>query len=131
MVERTTNLLQINKLVFLSPIGQQFSWLPPTFTWLLVEAGMLLLILLVILLATERRAELGISRAVGLQRGHLVQLLLFEGCGYALIAALFGLFLGIGATALELGMFSLLPKLGVGEAGNAVPISVITVGSLR
>lgn len=91
---------------------------------------MLLLVLLVILLAAERRAELGISRALGLQRGHLVQLLLFEGCGYALIAALIGLLLGMGVTALELRMFSLLPRLGIGEAANAVPISVITVGSL-
>ena len=128
VAERTTGLLQVNKLVFLSPIGQQFSWLPPLFTWLLVGAGMLLLALLVILLTAERRTELGMSRALGLRRSHLVQLLLFEGCGYAISAALLGLLLGCGITALELQTFSLLPALGVGEAANSVPISVLEVG---
>ena len=128
VAERATGLLQVNKLVFLSPIGQQFSWLPPLFTWLLVGAGMLLLVLMVILLMEERRTELGISRALGLRRSHLVQLLLFEGCGYAICAALLGLLLGCGITALELKTFSLLPELGVGEAANSVPISVLEVG---
>jgi hypothetical protein len=128
VAERAPGLLQVNKLVFLSPIGQQFSWLPPLFTWLLVGAGMLLLVLLVILLTAERRSELGMSRALGLRCFHLVQLLLFEGCGYALCAALFGLLLGCGITAIELQAFSLLPELGVGVAGNSVPISVLEVG---
>ena len=128
VAERATGLLQMNKLVFLSPIGQQFSWLPPLFTWLLVGAGMLLLVLLVILLTAERRTELGMSRALGLRRSHLVQLLLFEGCGYAISAALLGLLLGCGITALELQTFSLLPELGVGVAANSVPIPVLEVG---
>ncbi len=119
VAERATGLLQMNKLVFLSPIGQQFSWLPQLFTWLLVGAGMLLLVLLVILLTAERRTELGMSRALGLRRSHLVQLLLFEGCGYAISAALLGPLLGCGITALELQTFSLLPELGVGVAANS------------
>ena len=49
VVEETLGL-DINKLVFLSPAGQQFTWLPPLFTCLLVGAGMLLLALLMILL---------------------------------------------------------------------------------
>ena len=128
VLDNAAGLLQVNKLVFLSPIGQQFSWLPPLFTWLLVGAGMLLLALLVILLAAERRTELGMSRALGLRRSHLVQLLLFEGCGYAISAALLGLLLGCGITAIELQTFSLLPELGIGMAGNSVPISVLEVG---
>ena len=123
--------LDINKLVFLSPTGQQFTWLPPLFTCLLVGAGMLLLALLLILLAAERRAELGMSRALGLRRSHLVQLLLFEGCGYGMLAALLGLLLGVGATALELATLTLLPKLGVGEAANSVPVPVLGSGALH
>src|SRR5438034_516916 len=84
-----------------------------------------------VLVAAERRTELGMSRALGLRRSHLVQLLLFEGCGYAISAALLGLLLGCGITALELQTFSLLPALGVGVAANSVPIPVLEVGVLH
>jgi putative ABC transport system permease protein len=92
---------------------------------------MLLLALLVILLAAERRAELGMSRALGLRRSHLVHVLLFEGCGYGMVAALLGVLLGVGVTALELALFTLLPKLGVGVAANSVPAPVLTSGVLH
>jgi putative ABC transport system permease protein len=130
VVEETIGL-DINKLVFLSPTGQQFTWLPPLFTCLLVGAGMLLLALLMILLAAERRTELGMSRALGLRRSHLVQLLLFEGSGYGILAALLGVLLGLGTTALELATLTLLPKLGVGEAANSVPVPVLESGALH
>lgn len=124
-VVQETLTLEVSKIVFLSPAGQQFTWLPPLFTCLLVGAGMLLLALLMILLATERRAELGMGRALGMSRAHLVQLQLFEGCGYGVVAALLGMLLGVGITALELAMLTLLPELGVGEAANSVPVPVI------
>ncbi|BCL78569.1 ABC transporter permease [Ktedonobacteria bacterium brp13] len=130
-VVQETRTLEINKLVFLSPAGQQFTWLPPLFTCLLVSAAMLLLALLVILLAAERRAELGMSRALGLRRSHLVQLLLFEGCGYGILAALLGVPLGVGVAALELTLFTLLPRLGVGVAANSVPVPVLESGALH
>ncbi len=130
-VVQETRTLEVNKIVFLSPAGQQFTWLPPLFTCLLVGAGMLLLALLVILLAAERRAELGMSRALGLRRSHLVQVLLFEGCCYGILAALLGVLLGVGVTALELALFTLLPKLGVGVAANSVPVPVLTSGALH
>src|SRR5581483_2750224 len=118
--------LQLSKPFFLSSAGQQFSWLPSIFTSLLVGASMLLLVLLMILLSTERRAELGMSRALGLQRSHLVQLLLFEGCGYSVIASLVGVVLGFGATVLELIVLAQLPQLAPGEFGsNALPVPVI------
>ena len=129
-VVQETLTLEINKLVFLSPAGQQFTWLPPLFTCLLVGAALLLLALLVILLVAERRAELGMSRALGLRRSHLVQLLLFEGCGYGILAALPGVLLGVGLTALELSLFTLLPRLGVGVAANSVPVPVLESGAL-
>lgn len=87
----------------------QFDELLPAFTDLLVGAGMLLLALLFILLATERRAELGMSRAVGMQRSQLVQALLIEGCGYSVVAALIAIPLAIGAVALELAVLSNIP----------------------
>jgi hypothetical protein len=91
---------------------------------LLVGAGMLLLSLLVMLRAAERRAEMGMSRALGLQRTHLVQLLLFEGCACGIFAALLGTLAGIGVTALEIAMLSHLPALDASINGSTVPGSV-------
>ncbi|HVU70719.1 MAG TPA: FtsX-like permease family protein, partial [Ktedonobacteraceae bacterium] len=68
-----------------SPAGREYMLLLPAFTWLLIGAGMLLLVLLCLLLATERRGELGISRALGLQRQHLIQLFLIEASGYGVV----------------------------------------------
>jgi putative ABC transport system permease protein len=74
-----------------------------TLTGLLVFAGSLSIItgLLLILniftmLAEERRSELGMSRAVGMTRGDLVRLFLFEGSLYAVVAAALGAVLGLG-----------------------------------
>lgn len=106
-----------------SPAARQFNTLLPAFTALLVGASMLLLALLCLLLAAERRAELGMSRAVGLQRHHLVQSLLIEGCGYGIIAAILGVPLGIGAIALELFVFSHLPPAG-GLSSIGLPLHV-------
>ena len=125
VVEQQT--LQLDKVVFLSAAGQQFSWLPEVFTLVLVGAGMLLLALLLILLAAERRAEVGNSRALGMQRRRgIVLLLLFEGCGYGVVATTLGVVLGFGATALELAALAKLPLLAPGQAvGNAVSLPVI------
>ncbi|GHO72289.1 hypothetical protein KSD_00600 [Ktedonobacter sp. SOSP1-85] len=87
----------------------QFTQLVPALTILLVGTGMLLLALQFILLATERRTELGISRALGFQRSHVVQSLLIEGGGYGLIASLLGVLVGSGLVALELLLLSAIP----------------------
>ncbi|HLI09598.1 MAG TPA: FtsX-like permease family protein [Ktedonobacteraceae bacterium] len=100
-----------------SPAARQFFTLLPAFTGLLISASVLLLVLLCLLLALERRAELGLSRALGLQRSQLLQTLLLEGGCYGLIAASAGVALGIGATALELmALGRLHPQ------GNPVPL---------
>ena len=106
----TVNQVDLNKALLLSTAGQQFYELLPLFTCLLVGAGMLLLSLLLILLAAERRAELGMSRALGLQRTHLVQLLLFEGVGNGIVAVVLGVPLGLFTIALELGLLGVLSR---------------------
>ena len=59
------------------------------------------------MLATERRGELGIARAVGTRRGHLVQMFTFEGAAYDVIAAAVGAILGaLVAYAMVLGIAS-------------------------
>ena len=65
-----------------------------TFGTFSIAAGILLIFLIFVMLAAERRGELGIARAVGTRRGHLVQMFTFEGAAYDLIAAVVGALLG-------------------------------------
>ena len=65
-----------------------------TFGTFAIAAGILLIFLVFVMLAAERRAELGIARAIGTRRGHLVQMFTFEGAVYDLTAAAVGALLG-------------------------------------
>ena len=60
-----------------------------------VIVGLLLIFLIFVLLASERQQEMGIARAVGTKRGHLVQMFTFEGLAYAIGAAAVGTAIGI------------------------------------
>ena len=55
-----------------------------------IAVGVLLIFLIFVMLAAERRAEMGMSRAVGLKRRHLTQMFLFEGTAYTLAASVVG-----------------------------------------
>jgi putative ABC transport system permease protein len=74
--------------------GTAFMTLFTTFGTFSIAAGILLIFLIFVMLAAERRGELGIARAVGTRRGHLVQMFTFEGAAYDLIAAALGALLG-------------------------------------
>lgn len=63
-----------------------------------VAASVLLVFLLFVMLAAERRAEMGMARAVGLRRSHLVQTFTLEGIVYDLAAALLGVLLGVAVS---------------------------------
>src|SRR5262249_10177460 len=65
-----------------------------------IAASLLLVFLIFVMLAAERRTEMGLTRAVGAQRHHLVAAFAVEGLAYDLAAALVGLFLGVGVGAL-------------------------------
>lgn len=60
-----------------------------------VAAGLLLIFLIFALLAAERKPEMGMLRALGMKRRHLVAVFLIEGLGYNLAAALVGAVLGV------------------------------------
>jgi putative ABC transport system permease protein len=61
-----------------------------------VIAGLLLLVNLFVMLAAERKPELGMARAVGMRRGWLVGAFATEGWLYALAASVLGAAAGIG-----------------------------------
>ncbi|HSL64163.1 MAG TPA: FtsX-like permease family protein [Gaiellaceae bacterium] len=75
--------------------GASFMSLFTTFGSFSIAAGILLIFLIFVMLAAERRGELGIARAIGTRRGHLVQMFVYEGVAYDLLAAVVGVGLGI------------------------------------
>ncbi len=72
-----------------------------------MAAGIMLIFMIFVMLAAERRAEMGMARAIGAQRSHLVQSFIAEGMAYSLLAGLVGAALGVGASY---GMTSILLK---------------------
>src|SRR6266540_430679 len=61
-----------------------------------IIAGVMLLVNIFVMLAEERKPELGVLRAVGMRRGRLVRAFVIEGALYALVASLVGVVAGIG-----------------------------------
>jgi putative ABC transport system permease protein len=61
-----------------------------------IIAGVLLLVNIFVMLAEERKAELGMLRAIGMKRSRLVRSFVIEGTVYALVASLVGIVVGIG-----------------------------------
>ncbi|MEU3017587.1 FtsX-like permease family protein [Nocardiopsis sp. NPDC007018] len=64
------------------------------FSQLSMVAGVLLIVLVVMMLAGERRQEFGVLRAMGMKRGRLGLVLAVEGLGYAVLASAAGTLLG-------------------------------------
>jgi putative ABC transport system permease protein len=60
-----------------------------------IIAGVALIVNIFVMLAEERKSEMGISRAIGMQRRDLTQTFVFEGVVYALAAAAIGAFVGL------------------------------------
>ncbi len=76
--------------------GAAFMSIFTTFGSFSISAGILLIFLIFVMLAAERRGELGIARAVGTRRRHLVSMFVFEGLAYDLLAAVVGTLIGLG-----------------------------------
>ena len=64
-----------------------------------IMVGVLLIFLIFVMLAAARRAEMGMARAVGAKRLHLVQMFIFEGTAYSLLSGAVGVVLGLAASA--------------------------------
>jgi len=60
-----------------------------------IGAGTLLIVMIFVMLAAERKPEMGMARAVGMKRRHLIEMFLAEGVAYNLMAAVVGVVLGI------------------------------------
>ena len=79
-----------------------------------IIVGILLIFLIFVMLAAARRSELGMARAVGAKRWHLVQMFVFEGTAYSLVSGIIGVGLGLLASTLIVGIIN---QIFAGSAG--------------
>ena len=69
-----------------------------------IIAGMMLIVNIFVMLAEERKSEMGMARAVGMKQRDLKRMFLFEGTAYAIMSAFVGTIGGLGvAFAIILG----------------------------
>ncbi len=77
-------------------VGGLFVSLFTTFGLFSIGVGLLLIFLIFSMLAAERKSEMGMARAVGMQRGHLIRMFTFEGSIYGIGSAMVGAVIGVG-----------------------------------
>ncbi len=70
-----------------------------------VVAGILLILNIFSMVAEERKTEMGMARALGMRRSHLVQAFIFEGFIYSLASAVLGAFAGLGVATVIMEAF--------------------------
>lgn len=90
-------------------------------------AGVMLIWLIFIMLAAERKIELGVMRALGSQRKDILRVFVFEGSVYALMSSLVGSLLGI---LVGWGIVKLMaPSFSAGDSFSlhfrVVPASIV------
>jgi putative ABC transport system permease protein len=73
-----------------------------------IAAGIMLIFLTFVMLAAERRSEMGMARAVGMKRLHLTESFIAEGMAYNIGAALVGSLLGLGVAYLLIAFIARL-----------------------
>jgi putative ABC transport system permease protein len=101
------------------------------FTLFALSIGLLLIFLIFVLLAAERRAELGMVRALGMRREHIVRMMLFEGSVYDLFAALLGILTGLGLGILLVVLVSpTLKRIGFPLQITVQPQSILAAFAL-
>ncbi|TLZ67382.1 MAG: FtsX-like permease family protein, partial [Methanobacteriota archaeon] len=79
-----------------------------------VVAGLLLIVNIFVMMAEERKAEMGVSRAIGLQRTDLTVAFLLEGSAFAFAAAALGSLVGLALGAVMVYFFGILVPLQSG-----------------
>lgn len=81
----------------------QFTQILSTVGAFSVIAGIVLLVTIFVMLAEERKSELGMLRAIGMKRNQLVRAFGMEGAVYSVVSAALGVVVGIGVGRLVAG----------------------------
>ncbi len=91
-----------------------------------IFAGVLLIFLIFVMLAAERRSEMGMARAIGMQRGHLVQMFVSEGMIYDLVAAALGIVLGLAISYAMIGFLGGIFNTAAQQLSSEISSSLFT-----
>jgi putative ABC transport system permease protein len=111
--------------------GDQFGELFVAIGSFAVMAGILLLVNIFVMLAEERKSELGMLRAIGLKRRDLMRIFVVEGSAYAAVAAVLGAILGIGVgRAIIVVTSGIFESFGDLTLTFSAPASSIVTGGL-
>ncbi len=100
--------------------GGVFSSIFSIFGVFSILAALLLIVLIFVMLAAERRVEIGVARAVGVQRSQIVQMFMTEGMVYNLLAGALGVLLGILITYAMTAFISQLFNDATGQINSQV-----------
>ncbi len=87
-------------------VGSQFTAFLTIFALFSISVGILLIFLIFVMLAAERKAEMGMARALGIKRRHLTEMFVFEGTIYSMMAAFVGVLMGIAVGVLMVQFMS-------------------------
>lgn len=105
---------------FAQLIGSAFTAIFVVFGLFSIAAGILLIFLIFVMLAAERKPEMGMARAVGAKRRQLVESFLAEGMGYDLGSAVVGLVAGMGVT---IAMVAIIKSAAGDNLGLALSVT--------
>ncbi len=140
-------LTKLNQFDLLDPLSKQsavtvaevggvvFTTVFSIFGILSIVAGVLLIFLIFVMMAAERRSEMGMARAIGVQRTHVVQMFVTEGVVYDLLAAALGVVLGLAISYAMVGfignLFNTAAEQFIGQGNllqvrfRAAPTSIV------
>ncbi len=91
-----------------------------------IAAGIMLIFLTFVMLAAERRGEMGMARAVGMKRLHLTESFIAEGMAYNIGSAFVGAVLGLGvAWGLIAVLGSVAEDFGLGITFHVSPVGFV------
>ncbi|MBK9050065.1 MAG: ABC transporter permease [Chloroflexi bacterium] len=117
-----------------------------TFGTFSIFSGILLIFLIFSVLAAERKSELGMSRAVGLQRSDLIRQFVSEGLAYNFMASAVGALLGVGAamllaqgiaSLLDNSTLNIIPRVSLRSAligyslGLVITFATVSISAIR
>ncbi len=121
------DVLSKNTVVAAAGIGGRvFTTVFTIFGIFSIFAGVLLIFLIFVMLAAERRSEMGMARAIGMQRGHLVQMFVSEGMIYDLVAAALGIVLGLAISYAMIGTLGGLFNTAAHQINRELSSSLFT-----
>ena len=92
--ELEINPIKSNSLAIAERASTSVTTLFSIFGSFSIIVGLLLIFLVMVLLAASRKTEMGMARAIGMKRSHLMQMFVYEGSVYALISAFVGTVIG-------------------------------------